>query len=63
MHPVLELNHISFQYSRGSRKILNDVTCSFEKGKVYAVTGRSGAGKLPFCHCCPGSPPPPQARS
>lgn len=45
MHPVLELNHISFQYSRGSRKILNDVTCSFEKGKLYAVTGRSGAGK------------------
>lgn len=29
-------------------KALSEVTCSFERGKVYAITGKSGSGKSTF---------------
>ncbi len=34
------------QYQR--TRALLDVTCSFERGKMYAVTGKSGSGKSTF---------------
>ena len=40
---VLELDKVSFAYD--SKKVLDDVSFSFEKGKMYAVVGQSGAGK------------------
>lgn len=40
---VLELKDVSFSY--GEQKMINDLNCQFERGKVYAVTGKSGAGK------------------
>ncbi len=40
---VLELDKVSFAYD--SKKVLDGVSFSFEKGQMYAVVGQSGAGK------------------
>jgi putative ABC transport system ATP-binding protein len=40
---ILKLENIDFSY--GKTKVLEDVSYSFEKGKIYAVVGQSGAGK------------------
>ncbi|NUU98599.1 ABC transporter ATP-binding protein [Marinitoga sp. 1154] len=40
---MLELKNISFK--TGSRKILEDISYKFEKGKIYAVLGNNGVGK------------------
>ncbi len=42
---VLELNHVSYSYERKGPVVLQDISYSFEKGKLYAITGKSGAGK------------------
>ena len=41
---VLSLNNVSYSYE-GKTKVLDNINYSFEKGKVYAIVGRSGAGK------------------
>ncbi|OMP67584.1 ABC transporter ATP-binding protein [Domibacillus epiphyticus] len=40
---MIELTHITKEY--GKRKSLNDVTFTFEKGKVYGILGPNGSGK------------------
>lgn len=42
---ILKLDHVSYTYEKKGKPVLEDVSFAFEKGKVYAVTGRSGAGK------------------
>jgi phospholipid/cholesterol/gamma-HCH transport system ATP-binding protein len=41
---LIEIDHVSFGYD-ASRLILNDVSLSFERGKVTAIMGGSGCGK------------------
>ncbi|HKM32774.1 MAG TPA: ABC transporter ATP-binding protein [Oscillospiraceae bacterium] len=41
---ILLLQNIGFSYGRGE-KVLQGLEFEFEKGKVYAIVGRSGAGK------------------
>lgn len=41
----LFLENISYVYKGSDRKVVNDVTAHFEKGKVNAVIGPSGSGK------------------
>jgi ABC-type antimicrobial peptide transport system, ATPase component len=41
---ILSLKNVGFSYNR-NQKILNNLNYDFEKGKVYAIVGRSGAGK------------------
>ena len=41
---ILKLENVSYSYD-GNTKVLNDLNYTFEKGKVYAIVGRSGAGK------------------
>ena len=41
---ILSLQNIGFSYNKGE-PILHELSYTFEKGKVYAITGRSGAGK------------------
>jgi len=50
MEAVLSANHVSYSYVSRYQKVdaLKDVTCSFEKGKFYAIMGRSGSGKSTF---------------
>ena len=40
----IEIDHVTFGYD-ASRTILNDVSLSFERGKVTAILGGSGCGK------------------
>lgn len=42
---ILELNQVSYSYEKKGNQVLSDISYSFEKGKLYAITGRSGAGK------------------
>lgn len=42
--PLIEIDHVTFGYDV-SRTILNDVSLSFERGKVIAILGGSGCGK------------------
>jgi len=41
---ILELKNISYTYDK-KKYVLEDVNYSFEKGKIYAIVGKSGAGK------------------
>ncbi|HOQ76704.1 MAG TPA: ABC transporter ATP-binding protein [Thermoclostridium sp.] len=50
MEAVLSANSVSYSYVSRYQKVdaLKNVTCSFEKGKFYAIMGRSGSGKSTF---------------
>jgi putative ABC transport system ATP-binding protein len=43
----LKVSNVFYSYGRGPDKknVLNDVSASFEQGKLYAVIGKSGSGK------------------
>jgi phospholipid/cholesterol/gamma-HCH transport system ATP-binding protein len=49
---VVTLEHLTF--SRGPRKIFNDVSFSFQRGKVTAILGPSGTGKTTLLHLIGG---------
>jgi ABC-2 type transport system ATP-binding protein len=40
--------------SFGSKQILNEISVSFEKGKVYGIVGQNGAGKTTLFRCIAG---------
>ncbi len=40
----IEINNINFNYGDGV-SVLSDISFTFEKGNIYAITGRSGVGK------------------
>ena len=50
MEAVLSANNVSYSYVSRYQKVdaLKNVTCSFGKGKFYAIMGRSGSGKSTF---------------
>ncbi|MCH4159681.1 MAG: ABC transporter ATP-binding protein [Bifidobacterium minimum] len=39
------MREVSYSYTKGGKKVLNDVSHSFSAGRVHAITGPSGAGK------------------
>ena len=41
----LKLENVGYRYKNGDRDVLQDVTCAFEPGSLYAVVGPSGSGK------------------
>lgn len=41
---VISLDHVSYSYD-GTKKILDDLSIGFEKGKMYVILGPSGCGK------------------
>ena len=42
---VLTLEKVSYIYDKTTKKVLNNISYDFEKGKIYAIVGKSGAGK------------------
>lgn len=44
---ILKLNDVCYSYEGSGEKknVLNNVNCSFEQGKFYAIIGKSGSGK------------------
>ena len=47
MNELLKLNNVKYLYINGSEKVqaIKNASASFYKGKIYAITGRSGSGK------------------
>ena len=43
--PVLRLDHVSYAYTKGGKRVLQDKSYDFRAGRVTAITGPSGAGK------------------
>ncbi len=41
---IFQLDNVRYSYD-GFKNVVEDVNFSFEKGKVYAIVGKSGAGK------------------
>ncbi|MDE5718162.1 MAG: ABC transporter ATP-binding protein [Lachnospiraceae bacterium] len=50
MEKMIEAVNLSYIYQTKYQKTkaLSEVSCSFERGKVYAITGKSGSGKSTF---------------
>lgn len=42
---VLSIEHLYYSYDNGKTPVLKDANFEFEKGKTYAIVGKSGAGK------------------
>ncbi|WP_294464643.1 ABC transporter ATP-binding protein [uncultured Anaerofustis sp.] len=42
---LLKLEDISYKYDGSNNYVLKDINFEFEKGKIYAIVGKSGAGK------------------
>ncbi|WP_434510436.1 ABC transporter ATP-binding protein [Desulfitobacterium sp. AusDCA] len=42
---ILTLEHLYYSYDNGKTPVLKDINFEFEKGKTYAIVGKSGAGK------------------
>lgn len=47
---VLEVENLTKSYN-GSRKVLNNLSFSLEKGEVVVIVGNSGCGKSTFLRC------------
>lgn len=45
----LRLDHISKQFD--DKQVLNEISFTFEKGKIYGLLGRNGAGKTTLFNC------------
>lgn len=42
---ILAIEHLYYSYDNGKTPVLKDINFQFEKGKTYAIVGKSGAGK------------------
>jgi putative ABC transport system ATP-binding protein len=60
--PELKLENVSYQYKGGDRKVVNEVTCLFEKGKLNSVVGPSGSGKTTLLSLIAGLDQPTQGQ-
>ena len=49
---IISNEHLSKKF--GNTTVLNDVTISFEKGKIYGIVGRNGSGKTMLMKCICG---------
>lgn len=41
----IRLEHVNFSYPDSKKVLFNDISMTFQKGKVYAIHGKSGQGK------------------
>ena len=60
--PELKLENVSYQYKHGDRKVVSEVTCLFEGGKLSSVLGPSGSGKTTLLSLMAGLDQPTQGQ-
>ena len=60
--PGLKLENVSYQYKHGDRKVVSEVTCLFEGGKLNSVLGSSGSGKTTLLSLMAGLDQPTQGQ-
>ncbi|NEG96594.1 ATP-binding cassette domain-containing protein [Bifidobacterium sp. SMB2] len=60
--PALRLDHVSYSYTKGGKKVLDDKNYAFQPGRVYAITGPSGAGKTTLLSLLSGLTVPTEGR-
>jgi len=60
--PELKLENVSYQYKGGDRRVVNEVTCLFERGKLNSVVGPSGSGKTTLLSLMAGLDQPTQGQ-
>lgn len=49
---IIELKSLSVRYNSGN--VINDLSYTFEKGKIYAIRGDNGSGKTTMLNCIIG---------
>lgn len=42
---VFKIENVYYSYDNGKTPVLKDINFEFDKGKIYAIVGKSGAGK------------------
>lgn len=50
---IIEIKNLSFGYDK-TRKVLDNLSVSFSKGKIIALIGKNGSGKSTFLDCLLG---------
>lgn len=59
---VFKIEDLEFSYDGGKTKVLKNINYEFEKGKFYAITGRSGTGKTTLLSLMSGLDTPSSGR-
>lgn len=59
---VFKIEDLEFSYDGGKAKVLKNINYEFEKGKFYAITGRSGTGKTTLLSLMSGLDTPSRGR-
>ena len=59
---VFKIEDLEFSYDGGKTKVLKNINYEFEKGKFYAITGRSGTGKTTLLSLMSGLDTPSRGR-
>ena len=54
MSNIIEVKSLSFGYVR-DKKVLEDLSISFEQGRIIALIGKNGSGKSTFLDCLLGT--------
>lgn len=45
---MITVENLSFLYRKSKRAVLHDFSLSLEKGRVYGLLGKNGAGNLHY---------------
>ena len=51
---IYEVKNLIFKYGAGSRRILDEVSLSLDKGQILTILGPNGAGKTTLLNCMAG---------
>ena len=59
---ILELQGVEYSYEKNAKPVFTNLSLNFEKGRIYAVTGKSGVGKTTLLSLISGLTSPTKGR-